>query len=228
MYAGMGKEVLHLRDIDKLCKDYRLYLRPAKEYIGSIPPDLGAELNRFCKDNKIVLPSSSDYSKFFIIAPPKMFKGYDTPVRVVKRGFDKYIERVKEARRRRLEDPILVYELPERGYYAVIKSWGKDFTPLRRLYGMFTTQKAMKRVWWAFSFASIYGFYSGLSFWWNHFIVDDKNALPEIFFVFSCIAFVVGMLLWAFLDDARDFRRDIYRIVTENEYKRKKILNDLN
>lgn len=74
-----GKDVVTLAEINKLCRDYRLYLKEANSYIGRIPPSLGAELNSFCKERNIPIAVHSSRSDFFIIAPPKMFIGYKTP-----------------------------------------------------------------------------------------------------------------------------------------------------
>jgi hypothetical protein len=137
-----GKPIVALAEIERLCKDYRLYMRKANEYIGSIPNDLGVELKHFCKKCEIdTSVKNSDYSDFYIIAPPKMFKGYTSPLNNFLGTLDEMQEE-REARIRARElDPILVYKDPNNaGYYAIVKSWGKDFTPMRRLYAMLTTK----------------------------------------------------------------------------------------
>jgi len=138
---NLDKEIITLNDIKKFCLEYRLYIKPAKEYMGTIPATLGAELLRFCEEKSIPIPSSDNYSNFFIIAPPKMFRGYKSPVKVLAMVNTAR----KEAIRKRNEDPILVYKI-QNGYYAIIKSWGDDFTWLRKIHGFFTRKKNIQRI----------------------------------------------------------------------------------
>jgi len=138
---NLGKEIITSSDIRKFCLEYRLYIKKAKEYMGTIPATLGAELLRFCEEKKIPVPAHHDHSNFYIIAPPKMFRGYKNPLQVLEIANN---ER-KEAIRKREEDPILVYKL-QNGYFAIIKSWGDDFTWLRKIYGFFTRRKNVERI----------------------------------------------------------------------------------
>jgi hypothetical protein len=151
----LGKKIVHKKEIEKFCSDYRLYMRRASEYAGRIPNDLGADLARYCKDKNIVLTHSS-YSMFSIIAPPKMFVDYKSPVDVVVGAFKEVErerqERIAERKRLRDLDPILVYQLPEdSNYYAIIRSWGNDFTFLRRIYGFFTKKSVFKTTYFLFN-----------------------------------------------------------------------------
>jgi len=135
-------QVVHKKDIQKLLLRYRLYMKGTTSYRGRIPPTLGAELTRFCEEKNIVLSGNPAVNRFYIIAPPKMFYDYKNPGEVFLEAIDVY---KKEERKfwASFEDPILVYKTDTPGYYAVIKSWGNDFTPLRRLYGFLTTKRAM-------------------------------------------------------------------------------------
>jgi hypothetical protein len=137
-----GKPIVALAEIERLCKDYRLYMRKANEYIGSIPNDLGVELKHFCKKCEIdTTVKNSDYSDFYIIAPPKMFKNYTRPINNLLGTFDNMREEREAKIRARELDPILVYKDPNNaGYYAIVKSWGNDFTPVRKLYAMLTSE----------------------------------------------------------------------------------------
>lgn len=155
----LGKEIVHVDDIKNLCVKYRLFMRTANKYRGHIPPELGAELNRFCSEKNVVLSANAERNNFFIIAPPRMFEDYKNPLGVVKEGFEKNKkdrrereEQIRQAREERermrlKDDPILVYRLPDNpNYYAVIKSWGHDFTLVRRIYGYFTKATTLKKV----------------------------------------------------------------------------------
>jgi hypothetical protein len=143
----LGKTIVLADDIKKMCINYRLYMKPAKEYIGTIPLTLGAELTRFCKEKNIILSGNTEMNGFYIIAPPRMFKGYLTPTQVFRKTvFDMDEERAKERQRIKDEDPILVYKLQEKGYYAIIKSWGNDFSWLRKIYGWMTCSKNIGKV----------------------------------------------------------------------------------
>lgn len=134
-----GKTIVHRSEIDKLCLDYRLYFKKANQYMGAIPNELGAEMLRYTREKSIAIGGDDGRSRFFIIAPPKMFEGYESPTAVLKASF-KIAQELKEERiRPKEEDPILVYRLPgDENYFAVIKSWGNDFSVLRRIYGFFT------------------------------------------------------------------------------------------
>lgn len=192
----LGKQVVHINEIKKLCLDYRLYMNKAREYMGTIPPDLGAELTRFCKDRGIAMPAHSDYSNFYIVAPPKMFKGYLSPIGVVGRAMEIAEENQRERIRKKNEDPILVYKISDE-YYAIVKSWGDDFTPLRRLYGFLTRKITMK---------------------WINFLA---NTLFVYLLIRGGIIGVIFLGLWVFNDSFQDFRKQIIRIVTrKNERNR--------
>jgi hypothetical protein len=144
-----NKEIVTADEIRKLCFDYRLNVLPAKRYAGRIPANLGAELVRFQKKHNLAL--SPNMNKFFIIAPPRMFTGYRSILQIL-------LDTNKAIRKERLQrenDPILIYEVNE-GYYAIIKSWGNDFTLLRRIYGLLLNNGLIKILPWLVIPASIW------------------------------------------------------------------------
>jgi hypothetical protein len=141
--AKLEKTIVTRAEILDMCETYRLYLRPARHYRGRIPADLGAELVRFCSEKNIPIPGHLDYSRFHIIAPPKMFAGYKSPGENLGAALIAYRSEKEEQLRRKNEDPILVYELQESGYFAIIKSWGDDMTWLRRVYSIATKSLTM-------------------------------------------------------------------------------------
>lgn len=216
----LEREIVHIDDIKRLCLDYRLYMRPAKEYMGTIPPDLGAELTRFCKEKNITLPAHADHSKFFIIAPPKMFHGYMNPMRVVGNAANFAIEKERERIRKKNEDPILVYET-EKDYYAVVKSWGQDFTPLRRLYGFFTRKTTMR--WMNFlgkiliTYLIVRVGFAQFMFFLSKDVANNALKIQSIWVILGIIfslVLVIGLGLWLFSEGAMDFRKEIIRLVT--------------
>ncbi len=224
----LGKTIVLGSDIKKMCTDYRLYMKPAKEYIGTIPLTLGAELARFCKEKNIVLSGNTEMNGFYIIAPPRMFKGYLTPKQVFKKTvLDMERVRAKERERIKNEDPILVYKLQEKGYYAIIKSWGDDFSWLRRVYGWFTCAKNIGKVnYWTNTAAFWLVFYIMYKFNWfaahyNNPITPNWTPSGWTFLsgIISClVALFVGFWLW---DDTmgspKNGRKHLQAIVTEYE-----------
>jgi hypothetical protein len=224
----LEKEIVHIDDIKQLCLDYRLYMRPAREYMGTIPPSLGAELTRFCKEKNIVLPASSNYSNFFIIAPPKMFKGYLSPAEVVQEAMDIAIENERERIRKKNEDPILVYKTEE-NYYAVVKSWGDDFTPLRRVYGFFTRRITMNWLNFLGKILVSYLVLKGIAAQFFYFVAKDiTNEAIKIKSIWTVAGIIIGILMavglsiWLFAEPCQDFRKQIIRIVTrQNERSRR-------
>lgn len=142
----LGKIVVTKNQLHDLCLKYRLYMLPARLYVGTIPPTLGAELKRFCEERNIPVPNNNSLSNFYIVAPPKMFRGY--------RGFWKmgadligdWSSNVNRAVDDILNpappDPILVYR--EGDYFAVVKSWGNDLSIVRRFMGVVTRKASLR------------------------------------------------------------------------------------
>lgn len=214
----LGKDIVHIKDIKHLCKKYRLYIKPAGEYMGTIPNELGAEMLRYVKEKSLTVSSSLDYSRFYMIAPPKMFKGYVPPHLVFTNAITTAQKAAQERIRARKEDPILVYKIPMSGgkddYYAVIKSWGRDFTPLRRLYGALTTRVGVMWINFLSSLFIIFGLVklAILQFnWLTNAKFSDGNATSG---VFGCIIIFVIFLFWAFNACFKDFRKSIIHDIT--------------
>lgn len=225
----LEKEIVHIDDIKRLCLDYRLYMRPAKEYMGTIPPDLGAELTRFCKDKNIPLPAHPDHSSFYIIAPPKMFKGYLSPVGVVRSAMEIAIENERERIRKKNEDPILLYKLGTNdGYYAVVKSWGNDFTPLRRLYGILTRKTSMMWINFLFNVALVYLAFRGALaqavYFHSKDVANEAIKVQSIWVTCGIVFFILiifATAFWIFAEPSQDMRKQLIRIVTRrNELSR--------
>lgn len=225
-----GKPIVALAEIERLCKDYRLYMKKANQYIGSIPNDLGVELKHFCKKCNIdTTVKSNEYSDFFIIAPPKMFKNYNNPIENligvvddIKRERDE----IREAKIRAKElDPILVYRDPSNaGYYAVVKSWGNDFTPLRKLYAFLTNEKVINmtisfvaRIFIPYLIYLFYSFMNNGSTLYN----INKNQITGFNFAIQCIVGLILLIIFlgSFMDGnglIRPFRKNLIRKVCKD------------
>lgn len=193
------RPVVSRADIQSILLDYRLYMKPAREYIGRIPADLGAELTRFCADKSIPLPASSEYSNFFIIAPPKMFKGYQSPMEIALGALN---VAQREAERRRVEaakDPILVYKIDDT-HFAVVKSWGNDFTPLRRFYGFITRRSFIKPFLALGTVAIIVGMVAiNVAFWFYIDSISHRGMYPAIILLAAFGLGIATILLWVWM-----------------------------
>lgn len=227
----LEKTIIHIDEIRDFCLQYRLYLRPARMYDGHLPDDLGPELLRFTKEKKIAVGNDSAYSNFYIIAPPKMFSDYKSPIQMVKRAFDFTLAESAERKRLAELDPILIYKLDESingpGYYAVIKSWGEDFTPLRRIYGVLTTKFVINLI--SFFMHLLPGIISLFAGVWiiNELVINlntKENAViiefGYLMLILCTVTFGVGFFIyWMFSDDCSDFRNYFRKnIPTENNW----------
>lgn len=221
--ALYGGSVLRREEIQDFCEKYRLYRRPAREYVGSIPATLGAELTRFCNEKKIPLPGSSDYSNFFIIAPPKMFKDYRGPLQVLAEACEvtiKETERRLKVIRDTMIDPILVYRTGD--YFVVVKSWGDDFTPLRRLHGLLTAPGNMRWVMtgvWAIVSYLLYALASWqTSYFWSHYPAGPSGSLrgPRVLAGIIDFVIIIVAIIWTFSPLGTDFRKAIRRQVNSS------------
>lgn len=131
--------IVSTEELTQFCKDYGLIIREPRSYVGKMPNDCGAVLNRFIKENKIPIASNHAYNKdqFKIVAPPSMFEGYRNPMKEVFSEFktlpDVALENFKKSTQ---PDPMLIYKLEE-GNWAIIQSWGNDQTITRRAVGFF-------------------------------------------------------------------------------------------
>lgn len=230
----LDSQILHISEINGFCLDYRLYMRPAREFIGIIPTTLGADLHRFCKEKNIPLSAHNDYSNFLVIAPPKLFKGYESVAKTAAVSMDlvieerkSRIEEQKRAERERLRqmDPILVYKLQEPGYYTVIKSWGNDFSGVRRLYGALTRKFSVKLLNFLANVALVFLSFK-LSMWqFGYFrslttLVNGEIKAGIWWIVLAiifCGAIAIANMIWISSEDTVSFRRKIIGRMTYNE-----------
>lgn len=230
-----SREIVTQSEIHKLCLDYRLYMKPAKKFVGVLPPELASELTRFCKEKKIVLTASSSYSNFYVIAPPRMFEGYKNPWQVFIGALLDAEKDRKERIRIRNADPILVYQLPDApNYYAIIKAWGHDFAPLRRVYGFFTKRTMMTFVTWLTTLLVCAGVWEFASYLMDiahtnnlEWIAEDPKGRKNenhfgwiALFGLEFVGAIAIICLLIFGDLFRDLRRHIRaKVTSENEYR---------
>ena len=218
-----NKTILHLRDIQKFGYDYRLFLKPANKYIGTIPADLGAELSRYCKEKSIALPSSSSYSRFYILAPPSMFKGHKTFSQIVFGSAKKVLDDRKERERLRRLDPILLYKLDDSDYYAVIKSWGNDFTASRKLDAFLHRRSTVNILMALFNIATVYTVFRFVKWQFFKFQSMDivvKGEHKTAWFILGIIvagACIIALGCWLLVEDCVFFRKDIKDELTKTE-----------
>lgn len=225
----LDRNVVSRQEIRELCRDYRLYLKPARLYKGAIPRELASELTRFCKEKSIVLPSHSDHSDFYIVAPPKMFANYLSGKDRLKEAWGNAIEYRKEIQRLKDQDPILLYRVqksddPTKDLYSVIKSWGNDFTPLRRLYGFltqpFVVSSIMCILMWMCVGLSAYLSYELISFSTVEWKTITTFWMGFKVFVLDMVGFwllTVGTIWWLTDVQNRAFRRELYNnLIREN------------
>lgn len=138
-------QVFRLKDLVDLGMKYRLFLKPAMLYKGTVPADLGAIVARMKEKYNLNLNSSvnSDSGNFMIMAPPSSFKDYMNPLQKISKCFTD-AKREREARRQmklaelqalRARDPMLLYRAGD-NHFILLKKWGSDLTIGRRLSGM--------------------------------------------------------------------------------------------
>lgn len=132
-------EVFSFREIKSLCLKYNLRFLPANLFIGQLDNQVATKLKAFMdlREGEI-----GNYSPdFMIVAPENAFR----------------LEGTQPKSPRKL-DPILFYRIPGKDQYVFIWKWGKDFSFLRRLQGMYyLSQKSMINYTWCISFAILLG-----------------------------------------------------------------------
>lgn len=139
------KEVFSISEIEKIAVKYRLHFRNTKLYRGNVPNDIGIQVNKFWKKHNLDSNQYIDGGKFFILAPPSMFKDYVTSLEKLK-AFTKDVTAEKQNYKEWVEsqkDPLLFYQIDAQNY-ILIESWGSTFTPFRRLLGILTTPMSLK------------------------------------------------------------------------------------
>jgi hypothetical protein len=222
--SKLGVPVVHINEITGLCKDYNLQMQPARNYIGAIPNETGAELNRFCKEKNIPLPSNSSYSRFYIIAPPVLFKEYRSIGTIIGDAFNSYSQEKERKRLSKMIDPILVYQTDDSNYYAIIKSWGSDFTLLRRIKGFFTNLKVVKTLMILFNILLSIALYKISAFSIAYFYAKDQatTANSAWTLIGILIAFTIAVFagIYYFDSDAiRSRKRIVRELSNENPIK---------
>lgn len=140
-------DVISAESIQALCVKFRLFVNRASAYNGTIPPDLGAVIVRMNKKYNLGADISASYmqERFFVIAPPEMFKDYLSMGKKINMYYEAQNELTRQEREERARriaaqrlDPILLYKDPESGLFIVLKKWGNDFTAVRRIKGFLT------------------------------------------------------------------------------------------
>lgn len=132
-------KIFHINEIYKIGMKYRLYLKTANLYRGVIPADIGSIILRMKEKHNLHLDrrsNNSDTGKFFILAPPDMFKDYSTFGEKVVKLFTDVNEARKEAIRKREADPCMFYQIDDK-HFKLIKKWGSDFTLILRIKGWY-------------------------------------------------------------------------------------------
>mgnify|MGYP000865766442 CR=1 FL=1 len=137
-----GVEIYHIDELRKLGMKYRLFMKPAFLYRGTIPPDLGSLLNRFVKEHNLYLSQESktnDANRFLIMAPPRMFKDYKPIHKKIRHMIDESYENFQKMLKAPV-DPLLFYRV-DNTHYALLKKWGNDLSLTRRVLGFLTQSK---------------------------------------------------------------------------------------
>lgn len=110
-------------DLMRVGMKYNLKVRPVNEYIGVIPPELGASINRFVKEAAIPSVAHAK-NRFFIMAPPSMFLAKS----------EDEVEREFPVASKRQVDPVLLYS-QDNVNFDIVHRWGDDFTAWRSVLG---------------------------------------------------------------------------------------------
>ncbi len=212
--------VVHIDEIKRLCLRYRLFAKRSRYYKGNIPPELASELVKWQKSTNVAIGDNKD-DRFFIVAPPKMFDGYDGPANIVRGWFklDKVYKSEEKLRKSGYkQDPILLYALPEEpNYYAIVKAWGCDFALVRRFYGV-VTSKRFAGLLVSVIGASVVGFQMymcyrlGLEFW----LTKGPGAI--IPFLIAAIALLSVVLTLVTKTPSKTLARILSFIQTENKW----------
>lgn len=114
-YAG---DVFTSEQIKTLAIKYRLRFLPSQLFCGDLDVEVAAKIKEFSKTATVSIDNYTLSRKFFILAPPSMFK-----------LTEKKYERTPR-------DPILFYQIDEDKYRKIHK-WGSDFSIWRRFLGFY-------------------------------------------------------------------------------------------
>jgi len=144
--AEFGKgnvKIFTAEEIKGLCVKYNLRFLHSKQYKGYIEPILGAKIVRFFKDGGVDSINWEAENNLFIMAPKNAFNLEERPVPPNL-------------------DPALFYKLSttEGDMYALIHKWGKDFTVMRRISGIFNKSA---ETWMVFKTAILFSVILGIT-----------------------------------------------------------------
>jgi hypothetical protein len=173
-----GDNIFTIEEIKTMCVKYRLKFLQANEYVGAIPPDLGARIVDLKKKHNLNIneSSNSDSGKFFIMAPPSCFK-------------------LREAEAIRVKlDPVMFYRIGE-GLYILVHKWGKDFTYWRRWLGimMENTQRVQWLRFALFASCSVLVFYFTLTMLHESMQIAKEGDLGSFFILLAIV--ISGVIL---------------------------------
>ena len=110
-------DVFTSEQIKALAVDYHLRFLPAGYFTGAFDIEVASKIKQFGKDTLSVTDNYSLSRRYFVLAPPEMFKLQDK----------QYISKKQL-------DPAIFYQI-DNDHYRLIHKWGNDFTVLRYLEG---------------------------------------------------------------------------------------------
>ena len=220
----------HISEIQGIGMKYRLFLKKANLYQGSIPNDLGKILLQLKEKHNLHIDysDSSDKGKFYILAAPKLFLDYYPPKSKLNDLMDGARHSFISSARLSVDtDPALFYKADDE-HYILIKNWGNNFNLLRRFYGYFTARFSRLRL---IAFAAI-----PVALWimWHVGVLVDSLWLPPLngqghsfwecatvfFYAVACAAaFVWYIFILASLLDT-DKQYSLQQCATEYFYKK--------
>lgn len=218
----LGKNIVHISEINTLCLKYRLAMKKPSSYKGKIPSDLGSELRRFCADKNVPLSPSADHNDFYIIAPPSMFKDYQTLSAVMREEGIAAIERMKV----RNSDPLLIYRIPhDKSYFAIIKGWGDDFSIRRRALGFLFNIKTLNIIdnilnLMSFFLPIILGIYT-IKYSVKISDVSSDGGLEGPFLAIAIVSSIIMLILgwvYCFNETRNDFTRKLINRISTKKY----------
>lgn len=151
-----GNKAFTEKEIEEICVKYDLRMLNTRRFNGQLDSEITYKLKDFIsRHNKEMGNSSSD---FYIIAPSKAFELEGRPAKPFV-----------------AIDPILVYKTPRQDKYIYIHKWGRDFTFLRRIRGMFFESEAS--MWsftmsaWIIALTVLFGVsYDGFTGMWHQYL----------------------------------------------------------
>jgi len=124
-----GNSAFTSEEIKDLCVKYDLRMLPTSRFNGQLDSQITYKLRAFIDAHENEMGNAS--SDFYVIAPSNAFDLDGRPAKPFV-----------------AIDPILVWKAPREDKYVYIHKWGKDFTFLRRLRGMFFESEASM---WSFT-----------------------------------------------------------------------------